>query len=134
MRIDKIICSENIIRDMENGQVTIHNLYDEIKSNSYPILLNKFSIYFLAIKENQEQTITCFFNIENNDDILFQDSIKINFKDRNTSKGVIKFNGLSVPKDGILKVKFLNETQDQTIFEYNIYLTIKKIEPVVNVD
>jgi|GEM_PF-4374934 len=127
MKILRLTCAENIIRDVESGQVMVYNLYDEIQATAYPILLNKFCIYILAVKEEEIETYKCIFKIINSGDVIFQDSIDLNFRNRQTAKSVIKFSGLAVPKNGELKVEVYTADGQTLLNQYPILLSLRTV-------
>ncbi|MCW3109623.1 MAG: hypothetical protein JWQ09_4129, partial [Segetibacter sp.] len=84
MRVTKIICGENVIRDAETGQITVYNLLDDISSPSYPLLIPRFSIYFFSEREDDEEPLQFItLSILINGDLLFKDRVQINFKNKN---------------------------------------------------
>lgn len=127
MKVLRLTCAENIIRDVESGQVMVYNLYDEIQATAYPILLNKFCIYILAVKEEEVEKYNCIFKIINSGDILFQDDVELIFRNRQTAKSVIKFSGLAVPKDGELRVEVYTSDGQTLLNQYPILLSLRTI-------
>lgn len=129
MKVIRLVCAENIIRDIQTNQIVVYNLYDEIKSTTYPILLNKFCIYVLASREegDSQNEYSCIFKIKNSEEILFQDDFQLNFKDNQTAKSVIKFSGLAVPNSGDLKVEIYDNDGETLLNEYLILLSLRRI-------
>lgn len=116
MRITKVVCAENIIRDTENGQITIYNLFDDISAAAYPLLLPKFSIYFFSQKDPAEVDVQeISLKIYNNEDQLFADTMQVNFKGKSKNRGVIKFNGLAIRASGTLSIKMFDKPEETTL-------------------
>lgn len=122
MEIFKIICAEKIITDSENDEVSIINIYDNIKSQSYPILLNRISIYISAYKSIEEEDKEMTFQISLNDKILFEDNkFVIKFNNREYIRSVIKFNGFPLETNGKLFIRFFSS--ENLLSEEIIYLS-----------
>ena len=132
MNIQQILCGENIIRDSENGQVTVYNLLDDISASSYPLLIPKFAIYFFVERDSKEDEVQKInLKIFNNESPLFHDQIQINFNGKLRNRAVIKFNGLAVPSDGLLIIRVSN-LKDEVLNECKIILTLISKTPEVS--
>ena len=135
MKVEKILCGENVIRDIESGQITIYNLLDDITAISYPFLIPKFSIYFFCEREDVEDaTQSVNLKIFNNESQLFHDKIQINFKDKIRNRAVVKFGGLAIPASGFLIVRISNSADDAILNETKIILSLLQQPPQVKAD
>lgn len=123
MRVLSLLCGENIIRDVEGGQITIYNLLDDISAVGFPLLLSRFCIYFFSEKEAGDDDVQeIALSISNNDQIIFTNKVRVPFNQRQRSRSVVKFNGLVVIAPGTLYIR-LNKLDGNSLWEGQIILT-----------
>ncbi len=128
MRVISLLCGENIIRDIEGGQITIYNLLDDISAVGFPLLIPRFCIYFFSERENGDADVQeIALSISNNDQRIFSDKVKVQFNQKQRSRSVVKFNGIVVTAPGTLYIR-LNKLDGNSLWEGQIILTA--IQPV----
>lgn len=131
MRVLSVVCSESVIRDAENHQVTAYNILDDISAEAYPVLIPRIAIYFFS-----ERTVddAALYDIDiiifNNEKELFKRRVQLNFLDKLKNKAVLKINGLTISDPGYLRVALVTPNGTSLYDKIILLSIIQTVEPL----
>lgn len=98
---------ENVITDTETKNATIYNLFEEISSIGFPILIPKITLYLFCENEmlsvlTHELDLKMFINELN----IFSNQLRIAFPNNsNKARAIARFNGIVIPSPGSFSVR-----------------------------
>jgi hypothetical protein len=126
MKIIRSLFCENVINDSETKNVIIYNLFEEISSAGFPILIQKLAFYIFCENESPDTLIhdidiKIFINQQN----IFSNRLKIIFQgNQNKSRAVARFNGVVIPIPGIFYIRLYYQGEQQAFHEASFNLTL----------
>jgi hypothetical protein len=127
MKIIRSLFCENVVNDSETKNVIIYNLFEEVSSPGFPILLQKLALYIFC--ENEAPSILMHdldIKLFINEQPLFSGKLRIIFQNNLTkTRAVAKFNGIVFPIPGFFYAKLYYQGEQQPFHEvgFNISLT-----------
>ena len=104
------VASHRVIIDARTNQVSIIDVFDGFKSQSFPIVLPKMVFLFnlqkdKGDKDDYNMKLCCYIN----DEEIIKAPVAINFNKSDTTRAIIDFSGFVIPKPGDLITKLLGE-------------------------
>lgn len=115
--------AKSIVRDVDTNNVSIFNVYEQVRPKSFPVLLANFQFIASFRRETGDpdsvmHNVTIALNGEN----LYSDKMSSEFKGQTGSRLILRFNGLVVSKPGNLTITLTDE-KGVIETEYSIEVT-----------
>jgi hypothetical protein len=107
------VAANRVIVDSVTNQVSIIDLYEQLRSATFPVLVPKLTFLFYVSRaktdpNNSDLTLVC----ELDGNSIFDVSVHLDFKNEDTTRLVLGVDGLTLPQAGVLKAKLLaNEVE-----------------------
>lgn len=99
------VSAESVIRDAETNMVSAVNIFDEINSQSFPLLMPKLSCLFLFGREEDdagESDATVSFTHPNGQ--LFQTLLPLDFQGKLRLRSMVVLQGFVIPAPGWIRI------------------------------
>jgi hypothetical protein len=104
------VAANRVIVDSVTNQVSIIDLFEHLKSTNFPVLVPKLTFLFYVSREkNDPATHELFLVCELGDQSIFEVSVRLEFKDEDTTRLVLGVDGLTLPSAGVLKAKLMDK-------------------------
>lgn len=104
------VAANRVIVDSVTNQVSIIDLFENLKSTTFPVLVPKLTFLFYVSREKQDvQTHDLNLVCELEDQSIFEVSVRLDFKNEDTTRLVLGVDGLTLTKAGNLKAKLMNK-------------------------
>lgn len=131
MKINTILACESVIRDAETNSPSLINLIDGINAESLPILLQKFTLFISSSNDKVNEIFHVDLVIKNNDIVVYNGKVSINFNISKKTRNIIRFNNFVVQTSGDISISILNdgEVLATTIIEVNSENKLRTVPP-----
>jgi hypothetical protein len=108
LRFELLVCAETLMKDPERESFSAINILEDFTAEIYPTFIPKFNILLVtsSLLEGQERIDNIDFYIKNNDNILYQNKISIDFKGKSKANTRIAISSLPIKEPGKLTVTF----------------------------
>lgn len=104
------VAANRVIVDSVSNQVSIIDLFEHLKSKEFPVLVPKLTFLFYVSREkNDAATHDLTLMCELDDKSIFEVSVRLEFKNEDTTRLVLGVDGLTLPNAGILKAKLMDK-------------------------
>lgn len=104
MKLLMMACSEKTIRDLETSNISLIDIVDVIFGD-FPLFVEKIAVTAIFLREEQDRdSETVLFTIKNNQNILAEREVEINFAGRPGNRSFNEITGLVIPKPGIFSI------------------------------
>ncbi|PUE33052.1 hypothetical protein B9Z35_05890 [Limnohabitans sp. Jir61] len=105
------VAANRVIVDSVTNQVSIIDLFENLKSTDFPVLVPKLSFLFYVSREKQDAPVHDLNLVcELEDKSIFEVSVQLEFKNENTTRLVLGVDGLTLPHAGVLKARLMDKT------------------------
>lgn len=104
------VAANRVIVDSISNQVSIIDLFEQLKAPSFPVMVPKLTFLFYVSREktdpsSQDVMLVC----ELNDQSIFEVAVHLDFKNEDTTRIVMGVDGLTLPQAGMLKAKLMDK-------------------------
>lgn len=121
------VAANRVIVDSVSNQVSIIDLFEHLKSATFPVLVPKLTFLFYISREKTDPaTHPLMLVCELGDQTIFEVSVNLDFKHEDTTRLVLGVDGLTLPQAGLLKAKLMN----QQVELGSLDLAIEQITPL----
>ena len=115
--------AKSIVRDVDTNNVSVFNVYEQVRPKSFPVLLANFQFIASFRRETGDpDSVLHTVIIALNGEKLYSDKMSSEFKGQTGSRLILRFNGLVVSKPGILTITLTDE-KGVIETEYSIEVT-----------
>lgn len=98
------VAASRVILDSTSNQISIIDVFEGLKSQSFPIILQKITLLFYLRRDmNDEGTKSLSLKCSVDETETLKIPVNIDFKQGSTTRAVITVNGFVIPKAGTLK-------------------------------
>jgi hypothetical protein len=120
------VAANRVIVDSVSNQVSIIDLFEQLKSSSFPVLVPKLTFLFYVSREKTDPeahplTLVC----ELGSKTIFELAVNLQFKHEDTTRLVLGVDGLTLPQAGVLKAKLM----DKQVELGSLDLAVEQISP-----
>lgn len=102
------IAAKRVILDRMSNEISIIDVFDGFKSQSFPIITNTMLFFSLRRDESDEATKSVSLRCSVDDMEFFNVNINIDFRQGKTTRSIVSLNGFTIPKAGNLRVVLLD--------------------------
>lgn len=103
------IAANRVILDGMSNQISIIDVFEGLKSQSFPIILQKITfLFYLRRDVGDEETKSLSLKCSVDETETLTIPVSIDFRQGNTTRAIINFSGFVVPKAGMLRVVLLD--------------------------
>lgn len=107
------LCCADIIRDAETNSVSLYNIYEEIIGESFPLVLQKFSVYYFLEREDGdvEGRYSGRITVYSNEKEKGNYSVRYTISSKKRTRLIVRFTGMAVDEPGELKLTLFDSFQ-----------------------
>lgn len=99
------VAAGRVILDGMSNQISIIDVFEGLKSQSFPVILPSFSLLFYIRKDGgDEATKSLSLRCSVDETETLRVPVSIDFQQGNTTRAIVGFDGFVIPKAGMLKV------------------------------
>jgi hypothetical protein len=101
-----MLCAETVLRDAETNTVSAINLIEEIPSPGFPLFVPKMTVMMLLERQATDSATPAAelkMTLDGMD--LHRGPVRIDFQDKLRSRVIVTYNGIPIPKPGLLKLE-----------------------------
>lgn len=122
-----LICAEKAIRDADGGALSIINILDDIIAESFPVLIHSFAVIQFLVKSSPDDSDKPNIRLKvlNNETVLIDHLLKIDFRGKLKSRSIIQFGGLQIIEPGQAHFVLYN-SDDAEMDRYTLNLTLRQ--------
>jgi hypothetical protein len=104
------VAANRVIVDSVSNQVSIIDLYENLRASTFPVLVPKLTLLFYVSRESndpatQDLTLVC----ELGGKTIFDVAVHMDFKNEDTTRIIMGVDGLTLPEPGLLKAKLMDK-------------------------
>jgi hypothetical protein len=123
------IAAQGVIIDQRSNALSIFNIYEEISSPKFPVVLPNIDFVCVTEKESSDPDLIEYtLDIRNNDDSVFDGPIKADFQTKNMNRTIVTINGLPIKEPGIVSFSVLHNGE---AVAKHILVVKKSLEPTI---
>ncbi|MCF7834520.1 hypothetical protein K9M48_00495 [Candidatus Gracilibacteria bacterium] len=113
IKCNYIILSEGITLDQITGLASVHNALEKISTSNFPFVVNKIAMLsFFERKPNDPYTYEIERKLFNNDTLLKNEKVNVDFKDKLKHKWINIFQGIELKEDGELRLSVYHDGKE----------------------
>ncbi|WEK35146.1 MAG: hypothetical protein P0Y53_21870 [Candidatus Pseudobacter hemicellulosilyticus] len=122
IRSTLLLCAEKAMRDADNDNLSVFNILDDVIAAGFPITLNRLSIVnFFSREDGDPEKVAVELNIFNNDQLIGEYQVKIDFRGRLKTRAIIQFGSFELAGPGITRFVIMDNERKQ-LSDYSICL------------
>ena len=115
------VAANRVIVDSVTNQVSIIDLYEQLRATSFPVLVPRMTLLFYVSRqstdpETQELNLVC----ELADKVIFEVKVQLDFKGEDSTRIVLGVDGLTLHAPGLLQAKLMNDQQELGVLDLSI--------------
>jgi hypothetical protein len=104
------VAANRVIVDSVSNQVSIIDLYENLRTPTFPVLVPKLTFLFYVSRESNDPathdlTLVC----ELGDKSIFEVAVHMDFKHEDTTRIIMGVDGLTLPEAGLLRAKLMDK-------------------------
>lgn len=113
IKANYLILSEWINLDQITWLASVHNVLEKFSSPEIPFTVNKIAMLaFFERKPNDPYTFEIQWKLSNNETLIKEDKVTVDFKDRLKHKRVNIFQGVEIKEPGDLKLSIYHDWKE----------------------
>jgi hypothetical protein len=122
-----MLCAEGVVRDAESNTVSVYNIFEEIRSATFPVIIPKLFILLITQRDPAQDppTPAASIRIQLDSDLLDETKMEVNFQDKSRNRFILGVGGLVVTRPGTLR--FIANVAHARMAEYTV--TVQKVGP-----
>jgi hypothetical protein len=115
------VAANRVIVDSVTNQVSIIDLYEQLRATSFPVLVPRLTLLFYVSRqptdpETQNLKLVCELASE----VIFELNVYLDFKGEDSTRIVLGVDGLSLNAPGLLQAKLMNQSQELGVLDLAI--------------
>ena len=122
-----MLCAEGVVRDAESNTVSVYNIFEEIRSATFPVIIPKMFILLITQRDPTQDppAPAASIRIQLDNDLLDETDMEVNFQDKSRNRFILGVGGLAITRPGTLR--FIANLANARMAEYTV--TVQKIGP-----
>jgi hypothetical protein len=118
------VAANRVLVDSVSNQVSIIDLYEQLRAPSFPVLVPKLTFLFYVSREKidpstHEVRLVCDIG----DKTIVEAAVQLDFKSEDTTRIVIGLDNCTLPQAGVLKAKLM----DKAVELGSLELTVEQV-------
>lgn len=115
------VAANRVIVDSVTNQVSIIDLFEQLRATSFPVLVPRMTLLFYVSREvnapeRQDLNLVC----ELADKVIFEVKVHLDFKGEDSTRIVLSVDGLTLHAPGLLKAKLFDHSQELGVLDLTI--------------
>ena len=115
------VAANRVIVDSVTNQVSIIDLFEQLRATSFPVLVPRVTLLFYVSREQgdpevQDLNLVC----ELAHKVIFEVQVRLDFKGEDSTRIVLGVDGLTLHSPGLLQAKLMNDRQELGVLDLSI--------------
>lgn len=112
------VAANRVIVDSVTNQVSIVDLYEQLRTSSFPVLVPRMTLLFYVSRESgdperQDLKLKC----ELAEKVIFEVNVHLDFKGEDSTRIVLGVDGLTLNEPGLLKAKLMAKDHELGVLD-----------------
>jgi hypothetical protein len=104
------IAANRVIVDSITNQVSIIDLFEQLKSSAFPVLVPRLTLLYYVSREKEDPdskdlSVVCKLN----ETEIFKVAVKVDFKGEDSTRVVLGVDGLTLTEQGLLQAFLMDQ-------------------------
>src|SRR5262245_47594205 len=92
------VCAESVVRDVETNLISVFNIYEQVRSQVFPILMPKLNCLFILTRDvGDVQTVTGAVQFTVGGEEVLRTPLTVDFQDKFLTRQTIVVQGFPIP-------------------------------------
>ncbi len=120
------IAANRVIVDSITNQVSIIDLFEQLKASAFPVLVPRLTLLYYVSREKEDSdtkdlSVVCKLN----ETEIFQVAVKVDFKGEDSTRVVLGVDGLTLTEQGLLQAFLMDQDKSLGVLDLAVEQTSK---------
>jgi hypothetical protein len=120
------IAANRVIVDSITNQVSIIDLFEQLKSSAFPVLVPRLTLlYYVSREKDDADTKDLSVVCKLNETEIFKVAVKVDFKGEDSTRVVLGVDGLTLTEQGLLQAFLMDQDKSLGVLDLAVEQTSK---------
>ncbi len=120
------IAANRVIVDSITNQVSIIDLFEQLKSSAFPVLVPRLTLlYYVGREKGDPDTKDLSVVCKLNEMEIFKVAVKVDFKGEDSTRVVLGVDGLTLTEQGLLQAFLMDQDKSLGVLDLAVEQTSK---------
>jgi hypothetical protein len=120
------IAANRVIVDSITNQVSIIDLFEQLKSSAFPVLVPRLTLlYYVSREKDDPDTKDLSVVCKLNETEIFKVAVKVDFKGEDSTRVVLGVDGLTLTEQGLLQAFLMDQDKSLGVLDLAVAQTSK---------
>jgi hypothetical protein len=120
------IAANRVIVDSITNQVSIIDLFEQLKSSAFPVLVPRLTLlYYVSREKGDPDTKDLSVVCKLNETEIFKVAVKVDFKGEDSTRVVLGVDGLTLTEQGLLQAFLMDQDKSLGVLDLAVEQTSK---------
>jgi hypothetical protein len=120
------IAANRVIVDSITNQVSIIDLFEQLKSSAFPVLVPRLTLlYYVSREKDDPDTKDLSVVCKLNETEIFKVAVKVDFKGEDSTRVVLGVDGLTLTEQGLLQAFLMDQDKLLGVLDLAVEQTSK---------
>ncbi len=120
------IAANRVIVDSITNQVSIIDLFEQLKASAFPVLVPRLTLlYYVSREKDDPDTKDLSVVCKLNETEIFQVAVKVDFKGEDSTRVVLGVDGLTLTEQGLLQAFLMDQDKSLGVLDLAVEQTSK---------
>jgi hypothetical protein len=120
------IAANRVIVDSITNQVSIIDLFEQLKTSAFPVLVPRLTLlYYVSREKDDPDTKDLSVVCKLNETEIFKVAVKVDFKGEDSTRVVLGVDGLTLTEQGLLKAFLMDQDKSLGVLDLAVEQTSK---------
>ncbi len=120
------IAANRVIVDSITNQVSIIDLFEQLKASAFPVLVPRLTLLYYVSREKEDSdtkdlSVVCKLN----ETEIFKVAVKVDFKGEDSTRVVLGVDGLTLTEQGLLQAFLMDQDKSLGVLDLAVEQTSK---------
>jgi hypothetical protein len=112
------IAANRVIVDSITNQVSIIDLFEQLKTSAFPVLVPRLTLlYYVSREKDDPDTKDLSVVCKLNETKIFKVAVKVDFKGEDSTRVVLGVDGLTLTEQGLLKAFLMDQDKSLGVLD-----------------
>ncbi len=112
------IAANRVIVDSITNQVSIIDLFEQLKTSAFPVLVPRLTLlYYVSREKDDPDTKDLSVVCKLNETEIFKVAVKVDFKGEDSTRVVLGVDGLTLTEQGLLKAFLMDQDKSLGVLD-----------------
>jgi hypothetical protein len=120
------IAANRVIVDSITNQVSIIDLFEQLKASAFPVLVPRLTLlYYVSREKDDPDTKDLSVVCKLNETEIFKVAVKVDFKGEDSTRVVLGVDGLTLTEQGLLQAFLMDQDKSLGVLDLAVAQTSK---------